>query len=102
MCYLLHRFGVRNIYATITIGVNPEYQNHDYYESIFWRDSVRVNKIFASATDDGLVIQKKSVDNQAIIEHIALHGPVIVLTNGYLLHCDVCQSEHSDFLNDFR
>ncbi|XP_055308583.1 protein GUCD1-like isoform X2 [Sitodiplosis mosellana] len=75
LCYLLRRFDIRHIYTTITVGVNPTFRNHDYYGPILWKDHIR---------------------------HLAENGPVIVLTNGYLLHCDLCKTKESECLEEFR
>lgn len=102
LCYLLWRFKIRHAYTTITVGVNPDFRSHDYYGPILWRDHVRVSTKFDSAACKGLTIQKKTVDNQAILEHLAKYGPVIVLTNGYLLHCDLCHFAHPKCLDKLR
>lgn len=92
LCYLLHRFGIRHIYTTITVGVNPEFRSHDYYGPILWKDHIRVSNKFDTAACDGLSIQKRTVDNRLLLDHLAKNGPIIALTNGELLHCDLCSS----------
>lgn len=102
LCYLLHRFNIRHIYTTITVGVNPDFRNHDYYGPILWKDHIRVSKKFDKASCKGMNIQKRTVDNRVILEHLAKNGPIIALTNGYLLHCDLCQSKESECLQEIR
>lgn len=102
LCYLLRRFGIQHIYTTVTVGVNPSFRSHNYYGAILWRDHVRVSTKFDSAVSDGLTIQKKTVDNRVLLEHLAYQGPVIVLTNGYLLHCDLCHSTNSPFTDEVK
>lgn len=104
LCYLLHRFGVRHIYTTVTVGVNPKFRDSSYYGAILWKDHIRVSEKFASAATNGLTIQQKTVDNRKLLEHLAKHGPIIVLTNNFLLNCDLCHSSGCDFLKlvDFR
>lgn len=88
---------------------------------------MRVSSKFESAACDGLNIQKKMVENRVLLEHLAHFGPVIVLTNGnsffkylfiflrtrsyeillfhilgYLLHCDLCHSTDSPFIDEVR
>lgn len=102
LCYLLRRFGIRHLYTTITVGVNPEFRDHDYYGPILWKDHIRVSNKFDSAARDGLSIQKRTVENRILLEHLAKKGPVIALTNGYLLHCDICSTKESECLEEFR
>lgn len=82
--------------------MNPEFRDHNYYGQILWRDHIRVSSKFDTAACNGLNIQKKTVDNHILLEHLAKNGPVIVLTNGYLLHCDLCKSKDSECLDDLR
>lgn len=84
------------------MGVNPNFRNHDYYGPILWKDHIRVSNKFYSAACDDLNIQKRTVDNKILLEHLANKGPIIVLTNGYLLHCDLCKTKESECLEDFR
>ncbi|XP_031633682.1 protein GUCD1 isoform X2 [Contarinia nasturtii] len=102
LCYLLRRFNIRHIYTTITIGVNPDFRNNDYYGAILWIDHIRVSSKFDKASCNGLKIQKRTIDNKALLEHLAKKGPVIALTNGYLLHCDLCQTKESECLQEIR
>lgn len=102
MCYLLHRFDIRHIYTTVTVGVNPNFRDHHYYGPILWQDHIRVSSKFDSAASDGLNIQKRAVDNRELLEHLAKSGPVIVLTNGYLLHCDLCKPREMECLDELR
>lgn len=102
LCYLLRRFEINHNFTTITVGVNPEFRSHDYYGAILWRDHVRVSAKFDTAASDGLKIEKKAVANHVLLEQLSRHGPVIVLTNGYLLHCDLCKSTDSPFIDEVR
>lgn len=95
LCYLLKKFGIQHIFTTITMGVNPDFRNHDYYGPILWRDHVRVSEKFASAEKNGLTVQRKTVDIAQILRHLAFKGPIIALTNGQLLHCTLCQSKNA-------
>ena len=102
LCYLLRRFGIRHIYTTITVGVNPTFRNHNYYATTLYKDHIRVSNKFDLAACNGLNIQKRTVDNRILLEHLAKNGPLIVLTNGNLLHCDLCESKESECLEEFR
>lgn len=84
------------------MGVNPTFRDHDYYGPILWQDHVRVSEKFSSAAKNGLTIQRKTVDNMKILRHLAFNGPIIVLTNGQLLHCDQCHPKDSPIIVDLK
>lgn len=82
--------------------MNPSFSSHDYYESTLCIDHKRVNSKFDEASTKGWDIQKRTVDNQTLLEHLAKHGPLIVLTNSNLLQCDICKTKHSEVLDCLR
>ena len=45
---------------------------------------------FEEAVLKNVVVEKGSVFISDLLEHVRLHGPVIVLTNSHLLVCDLC------------
>ncbi|XP_059611942.1 protein GUCD1 [Phlebotomus argentipes] len=92
LCYVLKRFGVRHKYLTSTIGVNVGYSQHCYYDKILHKDSERVTHRFRSAQDQGIVLEERQITSDALIRHLALNGPAILLTNASLLPCDICKS----------
>lgn len=92
LCYLLRRFNVDHKYMTTTIGINPEYDTHSYYDRIISIDEKRVNQRFADARNYQIDVEKRTVNNKCLVDHLANHGPIIVLTNGSLLTCDLCKA----------
>lgn len=93
MCYLLHRFDIKHLYTTITIGVNPKFNDSDFYGTINWRKRLRVNEKCNNADSKGLKIHRQTVSNRTLLEHIAYHGPVIVLIDECLLQCNLCYAK---------
>lgn len=98
LCYLLKRYKIRHIYTTTTIGINPKFRDTQYFGPILWHDHVRVSEKFASATEKGITIHKKAVNNVDLLTHLAFNGPIIALINNYLLHCEHCHGEKAGAL----
>lgn len=92
LCYLLKRFNVRHKYLTQMIGINPNHGYNSYYDKILDKDSKRVLEKFEKSKSMGIIIQEKSANNRLLLEHLAKHGPIIVLTNSELLNCDLCKT----------
>uniref|UniRef100_A0A1L8DKT4 Putative guanylylate cyclase n=1 Tax=Nyssomyia neivai TaxID=330878 RepID=A0A1L8DKT4_9DIPT len=92
LCYLLKRFGVHHKYLTSTIGVNADYSQHSYYDKIIVRDRERVDKRFKNAQVNGILLEQRQITTDALLRHLALEGPAIVLTNASLLTCDICKA----------
>lgn len=92
LCYLLKRFNVRHKYLTQMIGINPNHVHNGYYDRVLNKDSKRVLEKFEKCKSMGIIIQEKSANNRLLIEHLANHGPIIVLTNSELLNCDSCKT----------
>lgn len=84
------------------MGVNPEFRNHSYYGPILWKDHSRVSSKFDTAASKGIVIEKKTVSNETLLEHLGAHGPIIVLTDGNKLYCDLCGMRNCKPLLDLR
>lgn len=88
----MKRFNVAHKYFTATLGINPSYRSHSYYDKIINKDSVRVYRKFQTAQRDGLHIEKQTcISNEYLMWHLAKHGPIILLTNAALLSCTVCK-----------
>ncbi|KAL1433605.1 hypothetical protein MTO96_012434 [Rhipicephalus appendiculatus] len=61
LCYLLRRFGVDHVYATVTLGVNPMFQKECYYKKSLQWDFQRVEDRFRDAASHGLTVcQRKT------------------------------------------
>lgn len=91
LCYLLRRFGVDHVYATVTIGVNPKYKAECYYKNSLHRDYQRIEDRFRDAASVGIVVRERSTTVADLIDHLSRGGPVIVLVDQGLLHCENCQ-----------
>lgn len=92
LAYLLHKFGIRHHYVTITLGVNPGYSLEDFYQQVLKKDANRINERFQLAAVNGISIEKRAVELEEIIDHLSLGNPAILLVNANLLFCDACHS----------
>ena len=92
LCYVLYRFSVRFTYTTITLGVDPGYNRETFYDKVLAKDTDRVDSRFQQAEEKGIVVEKRSVSLDEIVQHLWRHGPVIVLTNANLLSCSLCDT----------
>ncbi|XP_035230772.1 protein GUCD1-like [Stegodyphus dumicola] len=92
LAYLLHKFGVRHLYATVTLGVNPGYSKEAFYLHVLNKDTQRINERFLTADANGVKVEKRSVEMEEIIDHLASGNPAIVLVNANLLYCDTCHT----------
>lgn len=101
LCYLLHRFNIIHSYTTITIGVNPKF-NDENYGPIIGQERLRVQEKFQNAKSKGLKIHRQTVSNEVLLEHLAYHGPVIVLTNESILQCKCCHAKQSESPGDHQ
>ena len=72
-------------YHTITLGVDPGYSGENFYSHILSKDTQRVIDRFDAAQDRGITVAQTSTDTADIIQHLAKHGLVIVLTDANLL-----------------
>jgi len=95
LCYVLYRFNVPFKYTTVTLGVDPGYVKENFYDKVLAKDTYRVNSRFEQAESKGIIIEKRSVSVDEILDHLDSHGPVIVLTNANLLTCSRCDTGYS-------
>ncbi|XP_043245148.1 protein GUCD1-like isoform X2 [Amphibalanus amphitrite] len=79
LVYLLHRYGVQLRYFTITPGIDPGYHRQSFYG---------YGKVLR-------MVDVRPVAAEEILRHLALHGPVIVLTDARFLRCDVCRANQA-------
>lgn len=77
------------------IGINPEYNTHKYYNRILSKDCIRIHHKFNNAELNGIFIIEKSTTITELINHLAFHGPIILLINSNQLHCSNCSSFNS-------
>lgn len=74
------------------IGINPNHERNGYYDKILNKDSERVREKFDKAKSMGITIEQKTANNRLLIDHLAKHGPIILLINSGLLNCDSCKT----------
>jgi hypothetical protein len=55
------------------------------------QDKERVTKRFLEAAEKGIVVRKSSLSCQDLVHHLSKSGPIILLTDASLLHCDICK-----------
>ncbi|KDR18509.1 protein GUCD1 [Zootermopsis nevadensis] len=91
LCYLLKRYGVSHLYCTVTLGIHPGYRGQSFYNKILQKDEERVTKRFLEAAERGILVRKASLTCEDLVHHLSESGPVILLTNASLLHCDICK-----------
>ncbi|GIY59790.1 protein GUCD1 [Caerostris darwini] len=90
LAYLLRKFGIRHLYVTVTIGVNPGYSEEDFYQRVLKKDAQRISDRFSTADLNNVKVEKRTVDQDEILDHLSSGNPVIVLVNANLLYCDTC------------
>jgi hypothetical protein len=55
------------------------------------QDEQRVTKRFLEAAERGIMVRKASLTYEDLVRHLSESGPIILLTNASLLHCDICK-----------
>jgi hypothetical protein len=55
------------------------------------QDKERVTKRFLEAAEKGIMVRKASLSCQDLVRHLSKSGPIILLTDASLLHCDICK-----------
>ncbi|GIY37551.1 protein GUCD1 [Caerostris extrusa] len=59
LAYLLRKFGIRHLYVTVTIGVNPGYSEEDFYQRVLKKDAQRISDRFSTADLNNVKVEKK-------------------------------------------
>ncbi|XP_055631320.1 protein GUCD1 isoform X2 [Toxorhynchites rutilus septentrionalis] len=91
LCYILKDLGIKHKYLTTTFGADPSHVGKDYYKC-FNTDEARVNEKFQNASSFDIPIEIQTVTHRYLVEHLANHGNIILLTNASLLYCDLCKA----------
>jgi hypothetical protein len=55
------------------------------------QDEERVTKRFLEAAERGIMVRKASLTWKDLVHHLSESGPIILLMNASLLHCDICK-----------
>lgn len=64
IAHLLNHFNVVDVvFYTITLGANPDFKKEVFYKDTLGDDSNRVNYLFQTATDKGILIEKRSISS---------------------------------------
>ncbi|EKX39016.1 hypothetical protein GUITHDRAFT_114894 [Guillardia theta CCMP2712] len=79
LAFLLHGFGVKARYYTITWGANQSYTEIEYYKENLQSDASRVNDLFNNAAARGLHVELKSLVIDQIIEALVKDTCVIMI-----------------------
>jgi len=61
LAYAMRAYGVRFRYCTMTMGVDPTYKNQPFYQETLDEDAIRVEGLFDKASDEGVVIEHRSI-----------------------------------------
>lgn len=85
LAYILSRYSVDFTFYTVTDGVRPEYGAEAFYKLDIDQDMVRVNKLFETAPQLNIKIDKRSVDVSEILDCVQRGGMVITLVDKRLL-----------------
>ncbi|KAK7063056.1 guanylyl cyclase domain-containing protein 1 [Halocaridina rubra] len=90
LAYLLHRFGIKHRYVTVTLGVDPGFSSERFYSTVLNKDHQRVLERFQKASKQGVVVEQGGVALSEILSHLCHQMPIILLTNAHLLVCEKC------------
>lgn len=88
LCYLLRKFNQKFIYTTITLGVDPDYQQEAFYSKIIDFDSNRVKARFRDAKSNNIIVEKKTCTASEISHHLKFFGPIIALVDANRIHTE--------------
>lgn len=105
LAHIMHHFGVKHYFCTITLGVDPTYQHVGFYTKrdgaeSFTEEEKKINELFSSAPEIGINVEKRSVDNTEIINHLAAGDNLaIVLIDSSILRCINCDHKHGIMFN---
>ncbi|XP_072163560.1 protein GUCD1-like [Diadema setosum] len=93
IAHLMAHFGIKHQFFTITLGVDPTYSSVGFYNSDycnFSEEEIRINHLFRNAAEEGISVQKKSLEREEILSELDDGHPAIVLVDANILHCDGC------------
>lgn len=89
--YLLHHYGLHQVYLTTTKGVRAEYGGQEFYRLQLRVDTERVNQLFNRAEAEGIHVVQRTVDMAEIVHEVEhKKSLVLVLVDKRLLKCGLC------------
>ncbi|CAB3366883.1 Hypothetical predicted protein [Cloeon dipterum] len=91
LAYLMKKFELDHLFCTVTLGIQPAYGSQPFYAKVIQTDESRVMQRFTSAKTNGVNVEKRSLTIEELLHHLEKHGPIIILTNGNLLQCEICK-----------
>jgi len=89
LAYLLTRFGVGMRMSTLTLGVDKNYADVDFYSHLN-EDDLRVNKMFREAQLAGVTVVQEGVTMDTITRHLESKRVIIILIDWKKLGCLHC------------
>ncbi|XP_071789942.1 protein GUCD1-like isoform X1 [Asterias amurensis] len=93
---ILVEFNVKHQLYTITLEVDPSYEDLGFYHEFIAEDFVteqhRINKLFKSASSLGIKADKGQVTHEEIVNHLSNQNPAVVLIDDTVLHCQECSA----------
>lgn len=90
LAYLLTAFEIKNQLSTITLGVDANYADVDFYATHLSRDNLRVNQLFRDAHLKGVKVVKESVSMDDIVDFLDKRQPIIILIDWKKMSCIHC------------
>ncbi|XP_071734492.1 guanylyl cyclase 1 [Rutidosis leptorrhynchoides] len=78
LAYLLQKLSISFSYFTVTIGANPDFSVENFYKEQLANDIVRVDMLFQRSVEEGIKIERRSVNGEEIVFFI-LSGNYIVI-----------------------
>ncbi|CAH1800809.1 unnamed protein product [Owenia fusiformis] len=93
LALLAQYYGIQHKFTTVTLGVDKSYATESFYQSKLDTDEKRVNALFTGAEDKGLIIEKRSVETDDILKHIASGNILIILVDWCHLYCNWCDRQ---------
>ena len=79
LAHLLNAFGVRVHFFTITIGANPDFAQEKFYKDTMAEDGMRVEKLFRQAETAGINVQRKSIEQQELVDIVLSKKYIVIL-----------------------
>ena len=92
LAYMLHHYKIRQLFCTVTVGVDKGYSAQSFYKDRFSADELRVNNLFSDVKTCGVAMEKRSVELDDIILHLKRRQLLIVLIDWNHLNCKWCPS----------
>jgi len=104
LAYMLNYFDIENHMSTITLGVDENYENVDFYSANLTDDNARVSRLFRESKTHNVNVTKESINMERIVTHLESQQPIIILVDWrklFCLYCDnIIQEESDSVLSD--